>query len=343
MPIPKRIPELISQLKQNQGLALVVSHNNPDGDAIGSALALSLYFSATGIRSFAVVPNAFPSFLSWMEGASDVLVYQRDAEKVNQLLGDAEVVFCVDFNALNRVAGMEEKLRQSSAIKVLVDHHPEPADEFDLQFSEISASSTAELVLRMIIEADGEERIDRAIAEALYVGIMTDTGSFSFSCASPFTFEAVALLIRRGLQPEPVHRRVYDTFTADRMRLLGYSISEKLVIWDDLQTAYISLTHEELKRFNYQVGDTEGIVNYALSIQGVKVAVLFTERKDHIRLSLRSKGDFGVNRIAREHYEGGGHRNAAGGNSYLAMSDTLSMFRNIMELYRDEIRNANED
>jgi bifunctional oligoribonuclease and PAP phosphatase NrnA len=343
MLISNRIPDLILQLKQAQGLALVISHNNPDGDAIGSAIALSKYFVACGIRSNAIVPNAFPSFLSWMDGAEDMLVYQRDSARVSQLLEEAQAIFCVDFNALNRIANLEEKVRNSKAVRVLIDHHPEPAPEFDLQYSEISASSTSELVLRLIQQDNGEHLIDKAIAEALYVGIMTDTGSFSFSCAQPFTFEAVALLIRKGLQPEPVHRRVYDTFTADRMRLLGYSISEKLIIWEDLQTAYISLSHAELKRFNYNVGDTEGIVNYALSISGIKVAALFTERKDHIRISFRSKGSFAVNQIARNHYEGGGHRNAAGGNSYSGMEETLTLFRQHIELYRDQILEANED
>ena len=227
---------------------------------------------------------------------------------------------------------------RSNAVKILIDHHPEPnLAQFDLCYSEVKTSSTSELVFGVIEGLGGSKIIDRNIAECIYVGIMTDTGSFSYACNSSRTFNIIAKLLETGMNAEQVHRLVYDNYSEERLRLLGFSLSEKLKVIKELASAYIALDMSELKRFSYKEGDTEGLVNYALSIDGIKVAVLLTERKNKIRLSFRSKGNFPVNEIARDHFEGGGHLNAAGGDSYLPMDATIQKLESLLLLYKDRI------
>lgn len=328
----------IHELSENKGKALVVSHHNPDGDAVGSALAMTHYLNKVGIDAHCALPNDFPSFLSWLEGADSIQIYEKAGNTIKSLLQLADIVFCLDFNALHRLNDLGQLIGQSGKQTVMIDHHPDPDPGFDLMYSDTTVSSTAELVYRVITKASGEDILDKSIAEAIYTGIMTDTGSFAFACDNAETFDVCSHLISLGnISPEQIHRRVYDTYKESRMRLLGYCLSEKLVTIPELQSAYISLSKEEMDRFDFRPGDTEGVVNYALSIQGIKVAALFTERERHIRISFRSKGSFAINQIASKYYEGGGHRNAAGGNSYIDMQASLTRFTEILELYKDEI------
>lgn len=329
--------QLREQVGQSRNI-LVTSHHNPDGDAIGSVLALTLLLKKLGCNARAMVPNEFPGFLKWMPGHEDIAVYKTDRGMYDEWIANADLVFCLDYNALSRTGDMEAQLRQAKGSKVLIDHHLDPAlADFDLYYSLIAISSTAELVYRFIIENGWEHLIDKDIATALFVGIMTDTGSFSFSCGYPETFEVSAALIRKGIDPEAIHRMVYDTYSENRLRLLGYCLSEKLTILPEFKTAYIALSKDELYRFRYQVGDTEGVVNYALSIENINLAVFLTERKDRIRLSFRSRGDFSVNQLARDHFNGGGHRNASGGDSFLTLEQTEARLRQILEQYRDDL------
>ncbi len=285
-----------------------------------------------------MVPNDYPAFLKWLPGNENVVIYKKNEKKACDIIRQSDLIFSLDYSALNRTDLMENELRISKAKKILIDHHLEPMiSDFDYYLSTIEISSTSELVYRFIDHCGWIDLVDQEIATALFTGIMTDTGSFSYSCNFPETFTITASLIRTGINPEQIHRLVYDTYSEDRLRLLGYCLSEKLTILPGLSTAYIALSKEELDRFHHQVGDTEGIVNYALSIENIKLAVFLTERKDRIRLSFRSKGNLSVNQIAREHFNGGGHKNAAGGDSFDSLSDTILKLRQILEQYKEDI------
>ncbi|MBK6345420.1 MAG: DHH family phosphoesterase [Bacteroidales bacterium] len=319
---------------------VVTSHYNPDGDALGSSLALSSYLRRKGHSVRTIIPNDFPEFLNWMPGREDTVIYFHKSKTANELLANAGIIFCLDFNSIPRVNLFADKLFEAKGKKILIDHHLQPEDHFDLTLSVINTSSTSELVFDFIDASGDADIMDKAMAECLYVGIMTDTGSFSFACNHPHTYEVVSRLVRIGVDTEQVHRLVYDTYSESRMRLLGFCLSERMVVLSELGTAYIWLTKEDLSRFDFKPGDTEGVVNYALSIKNISFAALFTEKSDRIRISFRSKGDYSVNNFAREHYQGGGHRNAAGGDSFESMELTLMNFQALLPRYKDNLIKA---
>ena len=312
---------------------IITTHYNPDGDAIGSSLALYLILRRLGYKVSVIIPNDYPAFLKWLPGTKDINIYENNEAACDTLIRKADIIFCLDYNALNRVKLFSEKLLDSKATKILIDHHPDPSDEFDFMHSRISISSTCEMLYEFFTGLGYDNQIDKDIAECLYVGIMTDTGSFSYACNYSQTYEIAASLIKQGIDAEQIHRTVYDTYSENRMRLLGYCLSDRLIVNLKYKTAYIWLTLNDLARFNHQVGDTEGVVNYALSIEGITLAALFTERNDRIRISFRSKGEFSVNEFARKHYAGGGHRNAAGGDSFLGIAETLQQFEELLKIY----------
>ena len=315
---------------------LITSHHNPDGDAIGSLLAMYHSIKKEGYLVTCVVPNRMPEFLRWMPGANEILIFNENRD--TRLFTEADIIYCLDYNSPSRVVAMEGALKSSGAKKILIDHHPDPEkDFFDSVYSTVEISSTAELVYNYIIAWKGDKEINKDIAACLYVGIMTDTGSFSFNCSYASTFTATAKLLETGINGEAIHNLVYNNYSESRLRLLGYCLSEKMTVLEEYSLAYISLTKTELERFGYVPGDTEGIVNYPLSIKDVKISVLLTERKDRIRLSFRSKGNFPVNRIAREDFEGGGHMNAAGGDSFVSMDETILKLLDIMPKYKELI------
>jgi len=330
----------VLQLLETPSEIVVTSHYNPDGDALGSSLALSSYLRRKGHSVRTIIPNDFPEFLNWMPGREDTVIYFHKSKTANELLANAGIIFCLDFNSIPRVNLFADKLFEAKGKKILIDHHLQPEDHFDLTLSVINTSSTSELVFDFIDASGDADIMDKAMAECLYVGIMTDTGSFSFACNHPHTYEVVSRLVRIGVDTEQVHRLVYDTYSESRMRLLGFCLSERMVVLSELGTAYIWLTKEDLSRFDFKPGDTEGVVNYALSIKNISFAALFTEKSDRIRISFRSKGDYSVNNFAREHYQGGGHRNAAGGDSFESMELTLMNFQALLPRYKDNLIKA---
>jgi len=319
---------------------LITTHYNPDGDAIGSSLAMYHFLISRGIKAKVLIPNELPSFLQWMPGIDAAIIYSDNTEYGDAVINDADLIFCMDYNALSRVKLFTDQLRNSDATKVLIDHHIQPENEFDLTFSVISVSSTSELLFQILVELGFAEAISKEMAECFFVGIMTDTGSFSFACNRHETFDIAAELIKTGIDVEKIHRMVYDTYSESRMRLLGHCLGTNMKVLPEHATAYIWLTKAELNQYDYQQGDTEGVVNYALSIQNVAVAALFTERDDRVRVSLRSKGEFSVNEFARAHFNGGGHRNAAGGDIFMKMPEALSWFESLLPAYSAEIRRS---
>jgi len=337
---PTQVLQSIKDNLDKSKRILITTHYNPDGDAIGSSLALYLYFKSKGYNVNVLIPNDIPEFLQWMPGLKEAIIYYHHPSQGNRLLSEADIIFCLDYNSISRVNLFKDQLANSKGLKIIIDHHPEPENEFDYVLSVINVSSTAELIYDLIVAMGDNESITAEIGMNLYVGMMTDTGSYSYASNYPHTFEAVADLIKKGVDTEKVHRLVYDTYSENRMRLLGYCLSEKLVVMDEFSTAYIWLTKEDLDKFSFRPGDTEGVVNYALSIKNISFAALFTEKKTCIRISFRSKANFSVNDFARKHYKGGGHLNAAGGDSYSNMQDTLKEFRALLPQYKEQLNEA---
>jgi bifunctional oligoribonuclease and PAP phosphatase NrnA len=332
------------QLKALEGLLtnprriVVTSHTNPDGDAVGSSLALMMVLRKLGHEVNLIIPNMYPGFLSWMPDIQNIIIFESHYKDARNILGDAELIFCLDFNSLKRSGVMVDDLVKATAIKVLIDHHPDPVtDEFNLIFSYVSISSTSELLFELLSALNHSALIDSAVASCLYVGIMTDTGSFSHAIFHADTFRNTAALLNTGINAEWIHRMIYDTFSENRLRLLGHAINNRMMVMEEYRTAIITLSRKDLKQFNYQIGDTEGVVNFPLSMASINMAVLLTEKKDHVRLSFRSKGSFSVNDFARMYFDGGGHRNAAGGNSELSLKDTVSRLIKLLPEVFNEI------
>jgi phosphoesterase RecJ-like protein len=285
-----------------------------------------------------MVPNRFPGFLKWLPGSEQMAIYVQDAKRVQKALNEADLVFCLDYNSLDRVGSASDVVKRCEAPRVLIDHHIDPEyDSFRFCHQTTDTSSTCELVYDFIDQMGDRERIDKTIAVNIYAGIVTDTGSFSFAANNKKTYQVTAELIGLGVDAEQVHRLIYDTFSENRLRLLGHAISQRLLIWDDLHTALIYLTREDLMHFNYQVGDAEGVVNYPLMMEKINLSVLLSERDNQIRISFRSKGTFSVNQLARLHFNGGGHRNAAGGKSFVTMEETIKNIRNALLAYSKEL------
>tara|TARA_Y100000385_G_scaffold10186_1_gene10522 strand:- start:27492 stop:28505 length:1014 start_codon:yes stop_codon:yes gene_type:complete len=306
----------------------ISTHKSPDGDAIGSSLALKQGLEKLGKTVTVVVPDAFPAFLNWMVNKGDLLQFDQQSEEVKLALQEAELVFSLDYNNLSRVGkDLEQLLRTDETPKLIIDHHREPEDAaFVAGLHDIEASSTAQLVYDFI-QAFGEAGlIDKRTAACIYAGIVTDTGSFRFRSTTAKTHRVVADLMDLGLVTGEVYNEIFDTNSLDRIKLLGYVLDKKLTVFPELELAHISLSEKELNQFNYKSGDTEGVVNYPLSIKGVNVSCIMKENGGIIRLSFRSKGDIDVNLFARKYFNGGGHLNAAGGMSELSLEETVTKF-----------------
>ncbi len=329
--------EAVGRLFATPRKIVLVSHKNPDGDTIGAALAMMHYLRKKGHEAVPVVPNDFPAYYNWLPGAGEFVVFDRDARKIREILAKADIMACLDFNSMDRTGNLAPDLERFSGKKVMVDHHLEPSDEFDHCFSVTRVSSTGELVYELIEALGDRVLLGLNEALALYTCIMTDTGSFSYNCNFSRTYHIVAELIGCGVDAAKVHKLVYDTFTENRLRLLGYALSNRLLVWNDLHTAVIYLTREDLKKYNYRVGDTEGLVNYGLSMESINLAVLLTEKDNQIRISFRSKGDFSVNRLARDFFSGGGHKNASGGTSRIGMENTIAKLKEVLQHFKEEL------
>lgn len=332
--------EHLKQLLGSPKKIVIVPHKNPDGDAMGSTLGLYHYLKKRNHHATVIAPNDYPDFLKWMPGNDLVLKHDSQTKESNDLIKKADIIFTLDFNALHRTGNMETVLTESNAIKIMIDHHQAPDDFAAYVFSDVAMSSTCEMVYHFIDMLGDTNNIDAHIASCLYVGIMTDTGSFRFSCTTSHTHRIVANLIEKGANNSQIHNNVYDTNTYDKLQLLGCAL-ENLRIIPESRTAYITLTQKELNKYNYKKGDTEGVVNYGLSLNNIVMAAIFIEDKQEgiIKISLRSKGDFSVNEFSRAHFEGGGHTNAAGGKSLLSLKDTVEKFISILPTYNKALNN----
>ncbi len=317
---------------------VITTHYNPDADALGSSLGWAGYLRKKGHTVKVITPSESPRFLSWMSGNQDVIEFSsRNAALAAQTVAGADVIFCLDFNALARLHDLEPIIRNSPLPKVMIDHHYHPEDFATIAISEPTAAATAQMIYQIIGELDGKDLLDVGIGECLYAGLMTDTGSFRHPSTNPAVHRMAAELIELGVNTNRIHRLIFDNNSLTRMQFLGYVLSQKLKVLPEYKAAYVALTNEELKRFNSQTGDTEGVVNYILSIENVVMAVLLIERDREVKLSFRSVGNVFVNEFARNHFNGGGHRNAAGGRSQEPLDQTVQRLISLLPEIKDQL------
>lgn len=317
---------------------VIIGHKNPDGDAVGSTLGLKHYLDLKGHAAQVLMPNEFPDFLHWIPGVDTVYRFDRQNNQCVKALKKSEIIFLLDFNALHRVGDdMKNTLEKYENDFALIDHHQQP-DEFEYMYSDTEICSTCQMVYSFIEMMGDVDLIDKNIATCLYTGIMTDTGSFRFRSTTSKTHRIIADLIDRGAENDRIHSNVYDANSYSRLQLLGQSLSN-LKVLPEFKTAFITLSQEEKNKFNYEKGDTEGVVNYALSLKGIVFAVIFIEDIEQgiIKISFRSKGSFSVNKFARSYFNGGGHDNAAGGRSTISMEDTVGKFKSLLPNYKEEL------
>jgi bifunctional oligoribonuclease and PAP phosphatase NrnA len=324
--------------------AVIVTHFKPDADALGSSLGLAGFLKKKGHNVQVITPSDYPEFLAWMPGNKDVLPLSNNSKepeiKAAKLIAAADVIFCLDFSSLKRINVLGDFVKNSDATKVLIDHHLEPESFADFEQWNPTAASTAGLVYELIQDLNEEHLITSEIANCLYAGLMTDTGGFRHNNTTQKEFLIASELVGLGANPSEVARQIYDANSLERLRLTGFVLSEKLQTLPEFRTAYIALSEQDLKKFESQTGDTEGLVNYGLSITGIRMAVLMYDRKGEIKMSFRSVGDFSVNEFARKHFQGGGHKNAAGGVSYLTLDETLKKFLALLPEYQQQLNST---
>lgn len=317
----------------------ITMHHNPDADALGSALALSRYLRKKGHQTYVVSPSQYPTFLEWLPEKDEVIVYQAEQEAyIRQLANECDLIALLDFSAWNRLEQLSPLLQHNNKPLLLLDHHIDPLIEAEFYLWDQEAAATAQLVYRLIMENGDQHLLDTHIGEAIYAGLVTDTGSFKFPSTSKEVHLIAAHLIDIGVSAADVHYRIYDNNSEKRLRFLGYLLSQKLRVLPDYRTAYFTLSAEEITRFQSEPGDTEGFVNYALSIRNIVLAAIFMEKEGKIKISFRSIGDFAVNEFAQKHFQGGGHKNAAGGVSSQTLEETEKFFLSLLASYQKELQ-----
>ncbi len=334
--------EYISEHKGNELKSLIesaeriiiLSHKNPDGDAIGSSLGLCHFLEMKGKHVKVIVPNEYPEFLHWLPGNDFVIKYKKEPQLAGKLIEEAELIFSLDFNDLKRLGKLGEIVEKNqTASRILIDHHPYPKPFCDVEISTVHVSSTAELVYHLIQRIDDKALKNKDLCECLYVGVMTDTGCFSFNSSNPATFRAVAHLLQSGIDKDYIYDRIFNNYSAGRMKLMGYCLNHKMHIIPEYHTAYIGLSQKEMKEYDFKMGDSEGFVNLPLSIEGIIFSALFIEKAGHTKISFRSRGNFPVNDFSASHFGGGGHMNAAGGESKESLTESIKHFVSLLPDY----------
>lgn len=329
------LAELKEILTQPQNI-VITTHHKPDGDALGSSLGLYHYLKQKQHHVTVITPTDYPDFLAWMPGNPDVIIYTEKKEKSTQLVQQADLIFCLDFNSLSRINDLGEVVKLSSGKKIMIDHHLDPEDFDDFRYWNTKASSAAQLVYEFIAQLLGDKNsITADVATCLYTGIMTDSGSFRFPTTTANVHRITADLIDLGADNSAIHQSVYNHASENRLRFLGYCLSNKLEVLHEFNTALITVDREEMNRFKIVTGDTEGVVNYALSISNIRLAAFIIERTDKIKLSLRSSGTFPANEICKNYFHGGGHRNAAGGQSENTLEQVIHQFKTLLPDYKN--------
>lgn len=329
--------EQVKEIFAKSNNIIVISHVSPDGDAIGSSLGLKDYLCSLGKNVKVIVPNAFPDFLKWMAGTNEIIRYDKDKLLADNLISEADLICCLDFNALSRVDALKDIVAASKAKKIMIDHHLNPEDFCEVIISHPKISSTSELIFRLIYRLGGFDNLSLEGAQCIYTGMMTDTGGFTYNSNNQEIYYIISQLLSKGIDKDDIYRKVYNTYSVDRLRLMGYILYEKMQVFEEFNSALICLTKDEQKKFKYIKGDTEGFVNIPLSIKNVCFSVFLREdtEKSMIKVSLRSVGKFPCNKVAAEFFNGGGHLNASGGEFYGTMDDAVILFKRALIKYQE--------
>ncbi len=331
--------ELLGQPKD----IIITTHFKPDADALGSSLGLAGFLKKKNHNVKVITPSDYPEFLNWMSGNDEVIVYQESTKELSfSLVKDADIIFCLDFNSLSRINGLGSHVQKSKAKKVLIDHHLDPDRFADFELWSTEAAATAELVYELMNLLEERHLIDKPIANCLYAGIMTDTGQFKYSNTTKNVHLVTAELIELGAEVAKIGELIYDNNSLNRLKFLGFALSQRLKVIEKFNTAYFYISNDDLQNFESKTGDTEGLVNYALSLNNIIFAAMIIERDDEVKLSFRSKGNFSVNDIARLHFEGGGHRNAAGGRSGEPIVKVVEKFEQLLPQYQEKLNETNK-
>lgn len=318
---------------------VITAHQKPDGDAMGACLGLYHFLLALGHKAIVISPTNWADFLNWMPGADDVIDYEADKEKAHHLLNEAGILFCLDFNVLHRTKDMEKPLADLQCIKVLIDHHQQPQEsEFTFGESNVFKSSTCEMIYDFIVASPFATALDKKMATCIYTGLLTDTGSFRFPSATAHVHRVVAHLMDLGINHSEIFENLFDNFSENRLRFIGNALLNRLEVMYETNTALMAIPGADVMKYNIKTGDTEGLVNYLLTIEGIKFGALLIDRKEERKWSFRSKGNFDVNSFAREHFNGGGHMNASGGRSYNSLQENVSNFKKVLREYQDQLQ-----
>ena len=330
--ISEQEQQLLTKAIETSNNVVVVAHVAPDGDAVGSSLALSGVLTKLGKNVNVVMPDALPKSIMFLQGAADIKIYKENQEECNSIIANADTLFCLDFNEPKRVDLMQNAIVEASAYKIMIDHHINPSDFCDLVISYPQLSSTSLLVYKIIVQLSLDSMVAKAEAEAVYTGMMTDTGNFSYNSNDSDIYIAISQLLQRGIDKDEIYKIVCNTSTINKLKLNSYAISEKMEILEG-GVAIITLSKDELNRYSYEKGDTEGLVNQPLGIEGVNISIFYREESDYVKVSLRSVGDYAVNIIASDLYNGGGHKNASGGEFFGTMTEAVELFKSKLQKY----------
>jgi phosphoesterase RecJ-like protein len=314
---------------------VILSHKNPDGDALGSGLALYNLFTNINKKATFIVPNQLPVYLNWMSGFNDIIVFENNKTKGQEIIKSADLIIMVDFNHRSRLSLVADSILPHKCPKILIDHHPDPENIADFIYSRVSSSSTAEMVYEFIDSAFGKQNINKTIAECLFTGIVTDTGTFSYNSSNRITFKIAGELLAFGINKDYIIDKIYNNYSEYRLRLLGHAINSKMKVFHEYGTAYIYLSKKDMDNYRFESGDTEGFVNFPLSIKGIVFSAIFIEKDNYTKCSFRSKGNFPANIVAKEHFNGGGHKNAAGGEYKASLQKTIEKFESILPEYKN--------
>lgn len=340
---PAQVTQIMQAIKEAEQI-VITTHLSPDGDAIGSSLALYHYLKRNGKKVRIIVPNSFPYFLKWMEGAGDISVAEYNPEAARHILMQANLIFSLDYNIHKRIGLMAPMLESSPATKILIDHHLFPGNGFDIVASHPEISSTCELIFRLLFQADKYEELTKTEAECIYCGMMTDTGGFTYNSSDPEIFEIISLLLRKEINKDTIYSQVFHNYSAERFRLLGFTLSQRMEIYPDLHAALIWLSKEDQAKFQFNKGDTEGFVNYPLSIRGIIFSTFIREDEGLIKLSFRSQLSFPCNEFAFDFFNGGGHLNASGGEFYGSLEMALQTYSEGLKKYEKLLKQSmNQD
>lgn len=335
--LPQTVAAIMDTIERSEQI-VITTHLSPDGDALGSSLALYHFLKREKKQVRIIVPNSFPYFLKWMEGASEVEVYEYNPPAAKHILSHADLIFALDYNIPKRTGDMALSLETSTAKKILIDHHLFPGNIFDITVSHPEISSTSELIFRLLFQADKYDTLTKAEAECIYCGMMTDTGGFTYNSSNPEIFEIISLLLRKQIDKDAIYSHVFHNFSEARFRLLGFTLSQRMEIYPHLHSALLYLSKEDQAQFRFSKGDTEGFVNYPLSIKGVIFSTFIREDEGLIKLSFRSQLSFPCNEFAAEFFNGGGHLNASGGEHYGTFEEALLIYSEGLKTYESKLK-----